>query len=186
MLEKVDRGLAAISNLCGVLAAVLFIAMLLNVTYDVSARYAFDSVSVGMQELEWHLLSAAFLLAIPYAVQTDGHVRVDVFYERASDRSKAIINLFGAIVFLLPFAILILWYGVGFTENAWSIGETSGDPGGLTHRWIIKSLIPISAGLLALSGVGMITHAILVLAGRAHYSEPTAAQSASPKKGALL
>ncbi|MAM88004.1 MAG: C4-dicarboxylate ABC transporter [unclassified Hahellaceae] len=186
MLEKVDRGLAAITNFCGVLAAVLFIAMLINVSYDVSARYAFDSVSVGMQELEWHLFSAAFLLAIPYAVQTDGHVRVDVFYERASERAKALINLIGSIVFLLPFALLILWYGVGFTENAWSIGETSGDPGGLTHRWIIKSMIPISAGLLALSGVGMITHAVLVMSGRAHYSPPPAAEKMSTKSGALL
>ena len=185
MLEKLDRSLAAVANCCGVLAAILFLAMLINVTYDVSARYAFNSVSVGMQELEWHLFSAAFLLAIPYAVQTDGHVRVDVFYERASERTKAFINLVGAIVFLLPFAILIVWYGVGFTGSAWSIGETSGDPGGLDHRWIIKSMIPISSALLALAGIGMITHGMLVLTGRAKYS-PDTSNKVSPKAGAPL
>jgi TRAP-type mannitol/chloroaromatic compound transport system permease small subunit len=169
MLAKLDRGLAAIANFCGILAALLFILMLLNVTYDVSARYLFSSVSVGMQELEWHLFSAGFLLAIPYAVQTDGHVRVDVFYERASEKTKALINLTGAIIFLLPFALLIIWYSVGFAESAYSIGEKSGDPGGLTQRWIIKSMIPISSILLALSGVGMITHALRVLKGDATY-----------------
>ncbi|MDX1634937.1 MAG: TRAP transporter small permease subunit [Marinobacter sp.] len=158
-----DNGFARISYLCGWVASVALILMVLNVFYDVLARYAFNDVSIAMQEMEWHLFAVVFMLGIAYALRTDGHVRVDVFYDRWGDKAKAWVNLVGALVFVVPFALLIAYYGYSYTMEAYNLGEGSADPGGLPHRWIIKSLIPISAIFMATSGLGMVTQAIRVL-----------------------
>jgi TRAP-type mannitol/chloroaromatic compound transport system permease small subunit len=162
-IVSLDNGLARVSYLCGWIATVALILLLLNVFYDVVARYAFNDVSIGMQELEWHLYSIVFMLGVPYAMRTDGHVRVDVFYDRWGDRAKAWVNLVGSAVFAIPFALLIVWYGSGFTAESFELGETSGDPGGLAYRWLIKGLVPVAAVFMATSGLGMITKAIRVL-----------------------
>jgi len=166
---KLDEGLAWLSKLCGWIACVAMILMAANVFYDVVARYAFNSVSIGMQEMEWHLYSVVFLLGIPYALRTDGHVRVDVFYTNWSNKTKAWINLIGAIIFVIPFAYLIGTYGYSFALDSFNMGEGSGDPGGLPNRWIIKSVIPISAFFIATAGLNMATFAIRVLSGEKHY-----------------
>lgn len=158
-----DNGLARLSYLCGWLASIALILMVLNVFYDVVARYAFNDVSIAMQEMEWHLFAVSFMLGIAYALRTDGHVRVDVFYDRWGDKAKAWVNLVGALIFVVPFALLIAYYGYSFAVESYNLGEGSADPGGLPHRWIIKSLIPISAIFIATSGLGMVTQAIRVL-----------------------
>lgn len=104
---KLDDGLARLSIFCGWVACVAMILMAANVFYDVVARYAFNNVSIGMQEMEWHLYSVVFLLGIPYALRTDGHVRVDVFYTKWSNKAKAWVNLVGAFIFVIPFAYQI-------------------------------------------------------------------------------
>ncbi len=164
-----DTLLKKITQLCGILAVVAMIGLLFNVFYDVVMRYAFNDVSIGMQELEWHLFACVFLLGTPYAMQQDGHVRVDIFYERWSDQVKALVNLLGAMLFIFPFVILVTMYGSDFAYEAYDIGEGSGDPGGLPHRWIIKSLIPLSFALMGLAGLGMITQALRVLIGKEPY-----------------
>lgn len=162
-IVALDNGLARLSNYCGWVASLAFILMTLAVFFNVIARYVFNDVSIGMQEMEWHLYSAVFLLGIPYALRTDGHVRVDVFYDRRSDFFKAWVNLVGAVLLILPFAALIAWYGYDYALSAYAMGEGSGDPGGLPHRWIIKALIPFSAIFMATGGLGMVTKAIRVL-----------------------
>ncbi|MCM0613425.1 TRAP transporter small permease subunit [Marinobacter sediminum] len=166
---KLDDGLARLSNLCGWVACAAMILMAANVFYDVLARYAFNEVSIGMQEMEWHLYSVVFLLGIPYALRTDGHVRVDVFYTNWSSKAKAWVNLAGAVLFVIPFAYLIGIYGYDFALDSYSMGEGSGDPGGLPHRWIIKAVIPVTAFFIATSGLGMVTYAIRVMSGEKDY-----------------
>lgn len=166
---KLDEGLARLSTFCGWVACAAMILMACNVFFDVVARYVFNDVSIGMQEMEWHLYSVVFLLGIPYALRTDGHVRVDVLYARWSDKTKAWINLVGAIIFVLPFSYLIWHYGYDYTIESYSMGEGSGDPGGLPHRWIIKSVIPISAVFTATAGLNMATHALRVMSGEKTY-----------------
>lgn len=170
-IVALDNGLGRLSYICGWVASLAFLLMLGNVFFDVLARYLFNDVSIALQELEWHLYAAVFLLGIPYALRTDGHVRVDVFYDRWSDSFKAWINLIGALVFILPFAWLIGWYGYDYALEAYRLGEGSGDPGGLPHRWIIKGLIPFSAIFMATSGLGMATQAIRVLKLGESYSK---------------
>ncbi len=175
-LLRLERAIAAFSNLLGKIAALLFVLMLFNVFYDVIMRYLFNDVSIGMQELEWHLFAAMFMLGVPYTLQTGGHVRVDLIYERLSGNTKAWIDLLGSLLLLLPFVVLVAWYGVGFAAEAFELGETSGDPGGLSHRWIIKAVIPFTFFAIAISGIGLMLRSINTLCGRhpvAHYQPPS-------------
>jgi TRAP-type mannitol/chloroaromatic compound transport system permease small subunit len=133
------------------LCSLLMILMILNVFYDVVMRYLFNDVSIAMQELEWHLFAAMFMLGVGYTLKEDGHVRVDIFYEKMSERYKALINIGGSVLFALPFTLLILYFSWGYTMDAYSMGEGSADPGGLPYRWIVRSVIPVSSIFLLLS-----------------------------------
>ncbi|MEW8014190.1 MAG: TRAP transporter small permease subunit [Candidatus Sedimenticola endophacoides] len=164
-LLKLEQALYRFADWLGILAASLFVLLLFNVFYDVIMRYAFNDVSIGMQELEWHLYATIFLLGVPYALRHGGHVRVDVIFDRLSLRHKAWIDLIGTVVFLLPFVGLVAWYGVNFTIESWELGERSGDPGGLPYRWIIKGMIPTAFTFTALTGIGMLLHSINTLRG---------------------
>ncbi|NLS14378.1 TRAP transporter small permease subunit [Vibrio sp. SM6] len=159
-LIYIERLFNRIADGLGWLSSMLFLLLLINVTYDVVMRYAFNDVSIAFQELEWHLFSAVFLLGVPYAIKAGGHVRVDLFYERLSTKAQAIIDILGTTIFLIPFCLLVAFYGIDFAKESYLLGETSGDPGGLSHRWIIKAMIPLSFFLMALSGVGLILHSL--------------------------
>ena len=164
-LLSLERGITRFSNLLGVVSTVLFIGLLFNVFYDVLMRYVFNDVSIGMQELEWHLYAAIFLLGIPYGLQHGGHVRVDLIYENLPLKGKAWIDLLGCVFLLMPFTLLVGYYGIGFAYEAYALGETSGDPGGLPYRWIIKSVIPFAFFSMAISGLGMIIRSINAIRG---------------------
>jgi len=171
LILKLDRLFKLITDLCGLLACTAMLLLLLNVSYDVIMRYAFNDVSIGMQELEWHLFSCIFLLGTPYAMQGDSHVRVDIFYDNWSDQAKAWVNLLGSIFFVLPFIGIVTYYSIDFAYEAYEMGEGSGDPGGLPHRWLIKSLIPGAFILMGLASFGMITQALRVLIGHETYPD---------------
>jgi TRAP-type mannitol/chloroaromatic compound transport system permease small subunit len=153
MLKAVGKVLDALGNFC----SLLMVLMILNVFYDVVMRYFFNDVSIGMQELEWHLFAAMFMFGIAYTLKEDAHVRVDIFYDNMNARKKAFINIFGSLVLALPITILILYYSWDYTLEAYSMGEGSADPGGLPHRWIVRSVIPLSSIFLILA----IFHVIL-------------------------
>lgn len=164
-----DRLFSKVALVSGALACFAMLLLLLNVFYDVVMRYVFNDVSIGMQEMEWHLYALVFLLGVPYAIEKDGHVRVDILFENWSDRSKAWINLLGVLIFILPFVALVSYYGFFFAMDAYNIDEGSGDPGGLPNRWIIKFAICLSFLLIGLSSLGMVTKALRVLVGKEPY-----------------
>ncbi|WP_025565656.1 TRAP transporter small permease subunit [Psychromonas sp. SP041] len=155
-MESLQNVFDRFSDVIGKIAATLMILLLINVFYDVVARYFFKSSSIAFQELEWHIFASMFLLGIAYTLKEEGHVRVDILYEKLSDKNKAWINSLGCIFFLLPFCSLVIWYGYDFTLESYSLNEVSGDPGGLSHRWLIKAMIPLSALALIFSGLGML------------------------------
>lgn len=170
-MNKAISILQRILNALGALCAILLLLMILNVFYDVIMRYLFNDVSIGMQELEWHLFSAMFLLGIAYTLNEDGHVRVDVFYDNFSAKTKAIINIVGIVVFLIPFCLLVIHFADDFVYESFKLGERSGDPGGLPYRWLIKAVIPLSFMFLVLSGVCFVLKQIQVLQGKAQMQE---------------
>ena len=152
----------------GYLCGLLMILMVLNVFYDVIARYAFNDVSIGLQELEWHLFATMFMFGIGYTLKHEGHVRVDVIYDRLGAKTQAWINIIGTLLFALPFTALIVYYGYGYAYEAYEIGEGSADPGGLPHRWIIRSVISLSSGFVFLSLVYVLLLQIGVLRGQSY------------------
>ncbi len=158
-LTRTEQIIRQITQKLGYLSAALLIVLLGNVFYDVAMRYLLNDVSIAMQELEWHLFAAVFLLGVAYTLQTDGHVRVDLIYERLSQRHQAWINLIGNLIFVWPFCAVVTFYGIGFAYDAYQIGEISGDPGGLTHRWLIKGMISLAFSCVLLSSLGAVLRA---------------------------
>lgn len=164
-LLKLEQLINRFSDLLGKIAGILLILLLFNVFYDVIMRYMFNDVSIGMQELEWHLYATIFLLGVSYTIRHDGHVRVDVIYEGLSPKRQGWVDLVGTLLFLLPFTLLVFYYGLNFVAESWDMSERSGDPGGLLYRWAIKSMIPAAFFSMAISGVGLVLHSINKIRG---------------------
>lgn len=141
---RIERVMDKIIDAVGYISGVLLIVMIFNVAYDVLMRYAFHNSSIAMQEMEWHLFAVIILFGTGYALRHDGHVRVDFLYTNFSYKTKALVNIFGTVLFLIPLALLIAYGSWDFVLDAYTSGEISEDPGGLTHRWIIKGMIPLA------------------------------------------
>lgn len=156
MLVKIESIFNSVIDIVGRITSILLFLMILNVFYDVIMRYFFRNSSVGMQEMEWHLFAIIILFGVSVALKDEGHVRVDFLYEKYSVRKKAVINILGTILFLLPLALLIASGSIEYVMDSYRINEISEDPGGLTHRWIIKSMIPFSFVFLIFSAVGYV------------------------------
>ncbi len=143
----------------------LVIVMVLLVCYDVTMRFIFLQGSVALQELEWHLFALIFLLGGAYTLKYDGHVRVDILSHSKWMTTKrfAWVNIFGAVVFLVPFCILIIISSIDFVANSVQFSESSPDPGGLPYRYLLKSVIPVAFLFLLLQGVASIIHNVLIV-----------------------
>ena len=165
MLLKLERLFDRFSDLMGWISGVLCLVMLVNVFYDAIMRYFFRTGSIAMQELEWHIFAVVFLFGMSYTLKEDGHVRVDIFYESFSPRWKAIVNIAGALIFLIPLAVLIIEGSIWYVKEAFDTHEISGDPGGLHYRWLIKAVIPLSFVFLTVSACGFIVRNINVFRG---------------------
>jgi TRAP-type mannitol/chloroaromatic compound transport system permease small subunit len=171
MLLRLEKIFDRFSDLMGWTAGILNVVMLLNVFYDSIMRYFFSSGSIALQEMEWHLFAMVFLFGIAYALKEDGHVRVDILYDRFSPRWKAVVNIGGTLLLLLPLSILVIKGSVWYVNEAFVSGEISGDPGGLSHRWLIKLVIPASFVFLIVSATGFVLHNINILLGVAEPPE---------------
>ncbi len=145
LVERAGRGVSWLS---------LLLVLLIGV--DVVLRYLFNWNSSANQEMEWHLFAALFLLGAAYTLKHDKHVRVDVFYSRFSAKNQALVNFIGTLIFLIPFCLVVIWTSIPFVMDAWQIGESSPEPGGLPYRFIIKSMIPLGALLLFLQALSLL------------------------------
>ena len=137
----------------------LALAIVVLMATNVVLRYLFSYGSVWAQELEWHLLAPLILFAIAWALQKGEHVRVDVLYARFTPRQKAVVAIVEALL-CLAIAILIVWLSLKYVQQSYVIGEKSADPGGLTHRWVLKALIPAGFVLVALQSVAEIVKGV--------------------------
>ncbi len=151
------------NDLIGKTISWMALILVLLIVVDVFLRYVFQFSSPAVFELEWHLFAALFLLGAGWTFKNDQHVRVDLFYQKFSEKGKAVVNLMGSLILLLPFCIVGFVESLDFTLNSLNIGETSPDPGGLPARYLIKSCIPISFLLLGLQGVSVVLKSSLAL-----------------------
>ncbi len=129
-------------------------------------RYGFNTSSNAWLEIQWYLFGGIVMLGAAHTLKTNQHVRVDVLYSHYGERTRLWIDLLGGLLFLLPMVILIGWLSWPMFLNAYMIGETSGNAGGLL-RWPVKLLLPLGFLLLALQGVSEIIKRAAALAGRA-------------------
>lgn len=128
-------------------------------------RYLLGESSNAWLEIQWYLFGAMFLLAAGYTLKHNGHVRIDILYNRCGPRGQAWIDLVGGLLFLLPMAVLLMWLSLPMFFEAWVTQETSPDAGGLV-RWPVKLLLPVGFAMLALQGVAEVIKRIGVLSGQ--------------------
>ncbi len=166
VLTSTANTLEAISDFIGRLVAWLTIAMVLVTCGVVAARYAFDFGSIGLQESVMYMHGMVFMLAIGYTLKERGHVRVDVLYEKFSQRNKDLVDLLGHILFLLPVSVFLFWISLDYVAFSWSLKETSGQPGGLPGVYLLKTLLPAMAALLFAQGLAEIIRIGIRLSGK--------------------
>ncbi len=164
-LQRICTGIDRLNAFTGKAVSWLSTLMVLAVTIDVILRYFFNISFVALQEIEWHMFALLFLLGSGCTLMRNGHVRVDVIYQRLSRRQKAFINLFGCLFFLLPGCYLVIKTSIPFVLNSWSIMESSPDPGGLPARYILKAVIPASFLLVAIQGISMFFRNLFIFMG---------------------
>lgn len=129
----------------------------------VVARYLFGIGSIWVTESVVYGHAALFLLASAWTLRSGGHVRVDIFYADASPRARAVIDLLGALLLLVPFALALLWLSVPFAARSWAILERSQEASGLPLVFVLKTLLPVFALMMALQGVAQAIRSVTVL-----------------------
>src|ERR1044072_7650258 len=139
------------------------LAIVLNGFAVVLLRYVLGLGSIWLQESILYAHAALFLLAAAWTLKEGGHVRVDVFYADASPRMKAWIDLLGALLLLLPFCIAIIWFSWPYLTRSWAILERSREASGLPLVFLLKTLIPLFALMLALQGLSQAIKSIAML-----------------------
>lgn len=143
----------------------LNLVLVFLIAIDVLCRYFLDSTAVWVTELEWHLFALIFLLGAAYTLQEDGHVRVDVLLQKASPRQQSLVNLLGHLFLLIPLCLFMIPPGWDYFVQSWTIGEGSGDPGGLPVLYPIKALIPIAFILLLIQAIASCIGLLTALVG---------------------
>ena len=177
-LLKISDALSAFVSAIGRLASWLFIPLAAIIMIDVVWRvwvgndptlteswFHKNIGSTKLQEMEWHLHAALFLLCIGFAYLKDAHVRVEIVREKMSPRLRAWIELIGCLLFILTYCYILLDFGTDFAERSYNTNEVSAAMTGLSERWIIKAMLPLCFVLLAISAVSVVLRHLVYLFG---------------------
>jgi len=159
LADRIDRLTTAI----GRAVAWLALAVVLLQFALVLARYLFGLGSIWLTETVIYAHATLFMLAAAWTLSAGGHVRVDVFYAEASPRTRAKIDLIGALSLLLPFALMLTWLSLPYAARSWAILERSQESSGLPLVFALKTLIPLFALLMALQGIAQAIRALALL-----------------------
>ena len=176
---SLSRFMDGVISAIGKSASWLWIVVTGVIIYAVVGRYAFGAGSVTLEEVQWHLAGAGWLLGLGYTLVTDDHVRVDVIHERVSLKGQAWIELLGLLFLLLPFLGLAVYEMIPYAFSSWEQGETSQAPAGLPHRWILKSILALSFILLILAALSRLLKVTALLFG---FPKPIRIESGDKKK----
>jgi TRAP-type mannitol/chloroaromatic compound transport system permease small subunit len=149
MLERAERFIRCFGT---VVACVLIPAQIITSLAYLTGRRIIQFSTTPLQELEWHLFFALVFLSFGSVLLADRHVRIDVFRERMSPKTRSYIEIFGFIIALVPFSLALIYFGSAFSWRAFLIDEGSRAALGLPHRWIIKAMMPLGGFLLLFAG----------------------------------
>jgi TRAP-type mannitol/chloroaromatic compound transport system permease small subunit len=147
-------------------AAWLVLAIVILQFALVVARYVFGLGSIWLTETVIYGHATLFLLAAAWTLRDGGHVRVDIFYADAAPRTKAIVELCGSLLLLMPFAVVLLWLSAPYVARSWAIFERSQETSGLPLVFLLKTLIPLFAAMMALQGAAQAARAVQTLTGK--------------------
>lgn len=148
VISTIDRATLRLGRSIALLNILMVIAMCMVVVL----RYAFNNSSIVLQESVMYIHAIIFMLCMGYTLKSDEHVRVDIIYQKLSEKQKACINLFGALVLLFPLLVFIGWYSAPYIKSAWTIFEVSQEAAGLPYVYLLKSLIIAMTVTLGLQG----------------------------------
>jgi TRAP-type mannitol/chloroaromatic compound transport system permease small subunit len=155
-IDRLNGAIGRVASWCALAIVLIGFAVVIM-------RYVLGLGSIWLQESILYFHAALFLLAAAWTLREGGHVRVDVFYADASPRTKACVDLFGSLFLLMPFCFAIVWFSLHYVARSWAIHEHSREASGLPLVFLLKTLIPVFAMLLAVQGVTQIVRATAVL-----------------------
>ncbi|HEX6142088.1 MAG TPA: TRAP transporter small permease subunit [Geminicoccaceae bacterium] len=178
-LARVVRAIDRINDLIGKGIAWLTLAMVLITFFVCVMRYGFNWGRVWIQEAYVWLHGIVFMVGAGYTLLHNGHVRVDIFYRPGSPRHKAWVDLFGALVLLLPIVIMVFWVSWPYVLESWIKLEGSREAGGLQGLFLLKSVILVFCVLIGLQGISLALRSVLVLRGHPEF------QPEEPEVGAV-
>ncbi len=141
----------------------LWLVLLAVIISNVILRYVFSQGMIELEELQWYLYAAAWLVGLSYTFIYDGHVRVDVIHDRLSLRARMWLEFLGLSLLFLPFVAFVIYYSIPFVELSWRTGETSTSANGLPARWLIKGCLLFSFLLLLLVGLARLLRVLATL-----------------------
>lgn len=165
-LSVIMRTINGVNRLIGSAFSWLALGIVLVCFWVVVERYLFSTTRLWMQDLYPWLNGVMFTAVAAYALYHNDHVRVDIFYRPANDRKKAIMDVIGVCLFLLPFTWVVWTYSWTFVARSWGLGEASANIGGMPGLYIVKAFILVFAATIALQGIAMLIRSVLILRGR--------------------
>lgn len=144
-------------------AAWLNVILIGVILTQVVLRYGFNRGLVPLEELMWHLYAVAFMFGLSYAVTNDSHIRVDLVHMSLPPRVQQVLEILGILLLFMPFLWIVFHHSLEWVADSYRVGEGSTSPQGLPHRWIIKSVIPISFFLMFMAALARLIQQILLL-----------------------
>lgn len=176
-LLRISRAIDSVNELIGRKLAWLIVAAVAISTANAIVRKLFNMSSNAYLEMQWMLFSAVFLLCAPWTLLVKEHIRIDIVNAALPRRLRQWIELIGHTLFLMPFALLTLYYAIPFFLRSYEVNEQSLSAGGLP-QWPAKGLVVIGFFLLSLQGVSEIIKQVAVMIGRLDDEEGGGGQAA--------
>ncbi len=139
------------------------VVLIFLILLAVFVRYALKLRTIEIGELQWHFYMAGFMIGLSYAVTTDSHMGMDLVKDKLSKPTQLWFDILGTVFLLLPFACIVFYQSFEFVHDSWVINERSNNDMGLPYRWLIKSVIPLSFGLLIVSALSRLMRNISLL-----------------------
>ncbi|WP_293646464.1 TRAP transporter small permease subunit [Thiolapillus sp.] len=167
-MKNLIRILESLAEVTGRVIAWGTLLMVLVTFAVVVLRYALDTGWIAMQESITYLHSLVFMLGAAYTLRHQGHVRVDIFYQKFSERGRAWVNLLGTLLLLFPMMSFIVWISWEYVTESWKVMEGSREAGGLPGVFLLKTLLLLMPVAMMLQGLALLLRSLQIIRGDEH------------------
>ncbi len=181
-LLALEKFLSRIVMGIGRAGAWIAIPLMVIILFDVITRRFLVLGSTKLQEGEWHLHAMLFLLCMGFVYLKDGHVRIDLMREGMSSRTRNWVELFGCLLFAIPYCLIVAWFSIDFVDRSWHLNEASDSATGLPWRWAVKAFMPIGLFTLLLACIVVLLRRFIDLFGPPDFRRIVAEEEAQPEE----